>query len=86
MAASKGVSRPFEHGTASGRGATAAHVLWEHEVVGSNPTAPTTFPAGVTFLTGITLLACVKACVTLAARVMVSSAVRGMRLTHAPWR
>src|SRR5687767_11655596 len=26
----------------SGRGAAAAHVLWEHEVAGSNPAAPTT--------------------------------------------
>src|SRR5688500_13120992 len=25
----------------SGRGAAAAHVLWEHEVAGSNPAAPT---------------------------------------------
>ena len=26
----------------SGCSAAAAHVLWEHEVVGSNPTTPTT--------------------------------------------
>ena len=30
----------------SGRGATVAHVLWEHEVVGPNPTAPTNFSFG----------------------------------------
>jgi hypothetical protein len=28
---------------ASGCSAVVAHVLWEHEVVGSNPTTPTTF-------------------------------------------
>ena len=33
-----------------GCGAVVAHVLWEHEVVGSNPTTPTTVsaPFGVT--------------------------------------
>ncbi len=33
--------RASEHEILSGRGATVAHVLWEHEDVGPNPTAPT---------------------------------------------